>query len=274
MSKKQSGTFWGQLFPAQSPHRNRFSLEELHYLRDLLLSNKEVTEANRGEVVEALRSLAEIIIWGDQNDPRFFEFFLESDMLSYIHQILLQPGNLAGEIAKQVLQSLSILIQNIRKETAIFYMFSNNYINDIVTQKFDFRDDEVLGYYINLLKTISLKLNKRTVQFFFIENGEKCAFPVYTCATNPILVKNSDGMVRAAVRTLTLNVYNIDDEAVQRFVVSQPASNYFVDVALYLVEQCQVHPPPPLLIPGPTKLSISPSKSKKVEFCGTQFAAA
>ena len=50
---------------------------------------------------------------------------------------------------------------------AIFYLFSNNHVNDIVALRFDFDDDEVLGYYINLLKTISLKLNESTVQFFF-----------------------------------------------------------------------------------------------------------
>lgn len=37
--------------------------------------------------------------------------------------------------AEQVLQTLSILIQNIRSETAIFYLFSNNYINELITTK-------------------------------------------------------------------------------------------------------------------------------------------
>lgn len=67
----------------------------------------------------------------------------------------------------QVLQTLSILIQNIRSETAIFYIFSGDLINSIMALRFNFEDDEVLGYYINLLKTISLKFNASTVQFFF-----------------------------------------------------------------------------------------------------------
>lgn len=45
--------------------------------------------------------------------------------------------------------------------------------------------------------------------------------------------------VRAAVRTLTLNVYQIGDAAVQAFVVSQPASNYFTELAIFIAEQCQ-----------------------------------
>lgn len=47
-------------------------------------------------------------------------------------------------------------------------------------------------------------------------------------------------MVRAAVRTLTLNVYSIRDPAVQAFVISKPASNYFNELAIFVAEQCQV----------------------------------
>ena len=50
-------------------------------------------------------------------------------------------------------------------------------------------------------------------------------------------------MVRAAVRTLTLNVYSIRDPAVQAFVVSKPASNYFNELAIFVAEQCQVRLP-------------------------------
>ena len=46
--------------------------------------------------------------------------------------------------------------------------------------------------------------------------------------------------VRAAVRSLTLNVYGIADEAVQAFVCAPPASNYFTELAISIAEQCQV----------------------------------
>ncbi|KAK9820557.1 hypothetical protein WJX72_011634 [[Myrmecia] bisecta] len=235
MAKRQ--TFWNTLLGYSAP-RERFSLEELQYLRDVLVRNPVVTDANRETVVETLRSIAELMIWGDQHEPRFFDYFLEKNVLSHFHQILEQRANRRGDVAKQVLQTLSILIQNIRSETAIFYLFSNNHINDIVAMRFDFEDDEVLGYFINLLKTISLKLNSGTVQFFFHDDGERSAFPLYTEAVK--FINHRDGMVRAAVRTLTLNVYSIGDPAVQSFVVSKPASNYFTELAIFIAEQCQV----------------------------------
>jgi protein CLEC16A len=49
----------------------------------------------------------------------------------------------------------------------MFYLFSNNHLNEIISYKYDFSDEELLAYYISFLKTISMKLNERTVQFFF-----------------------------------------------------------------------------------------------------------
>ena len=42
------------------------------------------------------------------------------------------------------------------------------------------------------------------------------------------------------MRALTLNVYSIEDAKVQTFVCSPPASSYFQELAVSLVEQCQV----------------------------------
>lgn len=59
--------------------------------------------------------------------------------------------------------------------------------------------------------------------------------------------------VRSAVRALTLNVYSIEDPKVQTFVCSRPASSYFQELAISLVEQCQVPclPTRPPLHPAP-----------------------
>lgn len=43
------------------------------YLYNVLSKNQIVSENNRGLLVETLRSIAEILIWGDQNDSSVFE---------------------------------------------------------------------------------------------------------------------------------------------------------------------------------------------------------
>ena len=51
-------------------HNTCFLFRYLHYI---LQRNSTVTEANKALLVETLRSIAEILIWGDQNDSTVFE---------------------------------------------------------------------------------------------------------------------------------------------------------------------------------------------------------
>ncbi|RDX61897.1 Protein CLEC16A-like protein, partial [Mucuna pruriens] len=53
--------------------RDRFSLDQLRYLTDQLTKVQIINDVNKGFVIEALRSIAELITYGDQHDPSFFE---------------------------------------------------------------------------------------------------------------------------------------------------------------------------------------------------------
>nr|CAB3484093.1 unnamed protein product [Digitaria exilis] len=70
--------------------RNRFSLEELRYLTDQLQKVYVVNEANKDFVIEALRSIAELMIYGDQHDPSFFENANSSPPLSSVEDAIVQ----------------------------------------------------------------------------------------------------------------------------------------------------------------------------------------
>lgn len=94
-------TFWSGLFgyPTQ---REKFSLEELRHLHHVLVENADVNQQNSASVVEALRSLSELMIWGDQHDPRFFDYFLENNLMRFFASFLEKPANRRGEVAQQV----------------------------------------------------------------------------------------------------------------------------------------------------------------------------
>jgi protein CLEC16A len=83
-------------------------------------------------------------------------------------------------------------------------------LNDIIVYKFDFSDEEIVSYYISFLKTLSFKLNKFTLPFFFNERAND--FPLYTEALK--FFQHPESMVRVAVRTLTLNVFQVDDPGI------------------------------------------------------------
>lgn len=112
------------LTPSHATHRR---------LNNVLVKNADVNDSNKEVVVETLRSIAELIIWGDQHDQSIIDYFFENQMLAHFQKILSQRSNRSvNDLVKQVLQTLSIMIQNIKSETSVYYLFSNNHINNII----------------------------------------------------------------------------------------------------------------------------------------------
>ncbi|KAF5277222.1 hypothetical protein FQR65_LT03928 [Abscondita terminalis] len=222
-SRSWFGAGWGR---PKNPH----SLEHLKYLYNVLSRNQTVSEHNRGLLVETLRSIAEILIWGDQNDSSVFDFFLEKNMLSFFLRIMRQRSGGSSYVCVQLLQTLNILFENIRNETSLYYLLSNNHVNSIIVHKFDFSDEEVMAYYISFLKTLSLKLNPHTIHFFYNEHTND--FPLYTEAIK--FFNHPESMVRIAVRTLTLNVYKVDDASMLAFIRDRTAAPYFSNIVWFI----------------------------------------
>uniref|UniRef100_A0A5B6ZMZ0 FPL domain-containing protein n=1 Tax=Davidia involucrata TaxID=16924 RepID=A0A5B6ZMZ0_DAVIN len=215
--------------------RDRFSLDELRYLTDQLMKVQVVNEVNKDFVIEALRSIAELITYGDQHDVAFFEYFMEKQVMGEFVRILKISRTVT--VSLQLLQTMSIMIQNLKSEHAIYYMFSNEHINYLITYSFDFRNEELLSYYISFLRAISGKLNKNTISLLVkTRNDEVVALPLYVEAIR--FAFHEESMVRTAVRALTLNVYHVGDECVNRYVTSAPHADYFLNLVTFFREQC------------------------------------
>ncbi|CAF3974262.1 unnamed protein product [Adineta steineri] len=76
-TRAKNGLF-GQIKP-KNPH----SLENLKYLYGVLSRNPTISDANRDLLIETLRFISEILLWGDQNDTSVFDVFLERGMLTF-----------------------------------------------------------------------------------------------------------------------------------------------------------------------------------------------
>ncbi|EFC46320.1 predicted protein [Naegleria gruberi] len=195
MRKLISGLF------VQTPQK--FSLETLNKLCDVLEQNKVINELNSDVVIETLRSISELMVWGDKHNERFWDLFLERNVFHFFFNVLSQP-NSPNHVKKQLIQSISIMIQNMNNKNSLYFLLSNNHINELINHPLDFADEELLAYYINFLKTISLKFDKSMIQFFF--DSVNSRFPLYDQAIK--FCNHTDSMIRIAVRTITLNTYS------------------------------------------------------------------
>ncbi|XP_052310122.1 protein TRANSPARENT TESTA 9 isoform X3 [Populus trichocarpa] len=255
--------------------RDRFSLDELRYLTDQLQKVQIVNNVNKNFVIETLRSISELITYGDQHDSNYFDFFMERQVMGEFVRIL--KVSRIVSISLQLLQTTSIMIQNLKSERAIHYMFSNEHINFLITYTFDFRNEELLSYYISFLRAISGKLDKNTISLLVkTQNGtwlvvsgsswqemhgllpkqqqtlnpklvgvcclnnacyeEVVSFPLYVEAIR--FASHEESMIRTAVRALTLNVYHVGDESVNRFVAKAPHADYFSNLLTFFQKQC------------------------------------
>uniref|UniRef100_A0A674MXV6 C-type lectin domain containing 16A n=1 Tax=Takifugu rubripes TaxID=31033 RepID=A0A674MXV6_TAKRU len=196
----------------------------------VLTKNTTVTDHNRNLLVETIRSITEILIWGDQNDSSVFDFFLEKNMFAFFLNILRQKSG--RYVCVQLLQTLNILFENISHETSLYYLLSNNHVNSIIVHKFDFSDEEIMAYYISFLKTLSLKLNNHTVHFFYNEHTND--FALYTEAIK--FFNHPESMVRIAVRTITLNVYKVpvDNQHMLHYIRDKTAVPYFSNLVWFI----------------------------------------
>ncbi|XP_016401135.1 protein CLEC16A isoform X5 [Sinocyclocheilus rhinocerous] len=214
----------------QGKSKNIHSLDHLKYMYHVLTKNTTVTDHNRNLLVETIRSITEILIWGDQNDSSVFDFFLEKNMLAFFLNILRQKSG--RYVCVQLLQTLNILFENISHETSLYYLLSNNHVNSIIVHKFDFSDEEIMAYYISFLKTLSLKLNDHTVHFFYNEHTND--FALYTEAIK--FFNHPESMVRIAVRTITLNVYKVslDNQHMLHYIRDKTAVPYFSNLVWFI----------------------------------------
>ncbi|KAF9361666.1 Protein CL16A [Mortierella sp. AD094] len=208
------------------PKPERFSLENLKLL---CVQLKQFTgDANEENIISCLKELTQLLIWGDQHDPLLLEHFFEEKVHSHFLEILQSKHD--GSLIVQVLQTLNIMFENVRSQESLYFLLSKNYVNDVIGLKYDFSNDEILAYYIYLLRTLSFKLSKDTIYFFFNEQLDD--FPLYSEAIK--FFNHEESMVRIAVRVITLNVYSVNDSQMQDFILDRTTKTYFSNLVWFI----------------------------------------
>jgi hypothetical protein len=197
---------------------DRFSLVELRRIYKQLVENKVVNEENQDLVIEILRVIAEMVVYGDNKSELLFDFFCEKSMLSLFLEIMHSEPVCPFAVHVQILQTLSILISCVKNDTSLYYLLSNNHINDILVFNHDFNSDESLSaQFASFMKTLSLRLNDQTVQFFFREDSG--AFPILTKAVE--LLANKDPMIRISAQSTILNIFRVNEQRALAYALQE-----------------------------------------------------
>ncbi|CAK8571334.1 unnamed protein product [Lathyrus sativus] len=214
---------------------DRFSIQHFKCVISELQKIKVVNKHNREYVVDLLQCIVEIVTYGDRQDPLIFEYFMEHQVLADFVRILKTSEN--SKIEAPLLQYLSIMIQNMDSEQAIYYCFSNGYINNIISHPYEFDGGDLASYYVSFLRAISGKINGDTLCLLVKVHGDAVvSFPLYTEALR--FAHHEEKMIQTAIRSLVLNIYNVSDDMVYQFILTPPNSEYFSDLVHRLRDLC------------------------------------
>ena len=202
------------MFFSSSGSEEDFSVEAFRGLCQRVRTAAADARVVPEEAVEMLRRVGEFIVYGDaehggeeesidvSKKDAHFDVFCERNTLGSCVEIAVRSNSSEARI--QLLQTLSILIQNVQNTVFLFYMLSNNYINQVietlVTDRLE--ESDLVDAFIAFCKALALRLNGRTVQFFFANQSctycplfEKCLFFLYA----------RDSMVRTSAMAVLLH---------------------------------------------------------------------
>ena len=131
----------------------------------------------------------------------------------------------SASVKSQVIQTVSILVQNVRNETSLYYLLSNNYINELISIPLDNYStevlDELMPTYISFLKTLALRLSGSPTLFqFFVDELSGHTFPLFTAAVKAASSNYAmtDSFVRLTALNIVVNVCKIEHDAIRRVI--------------------------------------------------------
>lgn len=115
------------------------------------------------QLVESIRKATEVLVWGEYHNDNLFNLFCEHHLLADFINALRAPST-CHDVKVQLLQSLGILVQNARRTTSTFYLLSGGLLNSLFDEPPDLGNEEILAYYVALLKGLALQLDDQSCQ--------------------------------------------------------------------------------------------------------------
>jgi len=188
-------------------------------------------DAEISRLVEGIRQVTEWIMWGENHNAGLFDLFCEHEMLACFLATL-RAAQSPYTVKLQVLQSLSIIVQNVQRETSIIFLLSGGLFNTFFADPPILDDEEMMAYFVTLLKGVVRRLHADNAQLC-LTRFKRDANSGFDCMRMPVfdqsvlLLCHREGMIQTAARTTILSIARIESplvkEAIEASIVSDLA---------------------------------------------------
>ncbi|CAJ1401919.1 unnamed protein product [Effrenium voratum] len=130
-----------------------------------------------------IRKATACLVWSETHDSSLFNLFCEHTMLAGFVAALRAASPVPVKL--QILQTLSILVQNAQRDTSFIYLLSQGLLNDFFDDPPANMDEEALAYFITLLKGIAFRLDGQLALLCLQRNPRRgCGYEGATPSTS------------------------------------------------------------------------------------------
>ena len=214
---------------------NANNLKRIYLELSYIQKDQDKLKESLDIICELINLVGKFLVFEENNKKtkilNIFDTFCEFDFMSIFTKLSSYDNY---KINLELINTFSFLMINMKDKTSLYYLFSGNCLNKIINKDHNNYDEEFLSYYINFLKSLSLRLDETTIQLFYIENLH--SFPLIENSLE--FYNHEDCMIRSVVRNIVLNILKIKNTNVQNYFGRLPSIAYFSDVACHLRDIC------------------------------------
>ena len=214
-----------------TPKNMEIIYKELNYLS----KNESNLKKHLKEACKLINLIGTYLVKGEglntTESQLIFDTFCDLDFM----KLLLNYSSFdIYQINLEIITTFSFLMINIKSTTYLYYFFSKNLLNRIINKDYSKYDEEFLSYYVNFIKSLSLRLDEVTVNLFY--NDKANSFPIIENVLK--LYNHRDSMVRNVVRNIVLNILKIKVPSIENHFTELPSISYLANIACHLRDIC------------------------------------
>ena len=200
-----------------------------------LSENESKLKSNITETCKLISLIGTYLVKGEAINTTESQLIFDTFCAKDFMKLLLKYSSFdIYAINLEIIKTFSFLMINIKNNVYLYYFFSKNLLNGIINKDYSRYDEDFLSYYINFLKSLSLRLDEVSVHLFYDER--KNSFPIIENVIK--LYNHRDSMIRNVVRNIVLNILKIKSENIQEHFTELPSISYLANLACHLRDIC------------------------------------
>ena len=222
------------------PDESKMKVKKLDSIKDTLnkIYSKKIGNPELETLNKTLGELQGYLLVADRkNLAEYYTHFYQLDFLSLFNNFL--EKNIE-RLTFLILQMINFLTTNIQNKELLEYIYKTKFPTKIAGINLNIIDklisldtkknEEYLTYQINFIKSLTLKINIDSLNYFYDCNINQ--FPILTKSLS--LYNYTDPLIRNVVKNIFLAIIKIENQNLREFLISFPINLYYSNIIFQL----------------------------------------